>query len=89
MMSSTQRLQAIQARLQTLKPTSLQVEDESYQHIGHTGHGGAGHFAITIVAECFKGKSLLAKHRLVYDTLSDLMGSEIHALRIQAREHTE
>ena len=85
-MSPEQRQQAIYDQLQaTLHPSLLDVEDESYLHFGHVGHGGAGHFAVKIVAECFKGKSLIAQHRLVYDALGDLMGTEIHALRINAK----
>ena len=85
-MSPQERQQAIYATLQAkLQPTSLEVIDESYQHVGHKGHGGAGHFAVRIVAPCFTDKSLVAQHRLVYAALNDLMGTEIHALRIDSK----
>jgi len=41
------------------------------------------HFEATVVASQFAGKLPLARHRLVYATLGDLMGGEIHALALQ------
>lgn len=41
------------------------------------------HFEATVVAEAFRGKLPLARHRLVYATLGDLMGGEIHALALK------
>ena len=61
------------------------VEDESHLHAGHAGAaGGAGHFRIRIVAEAFRGMSPVARHRLVYAALADMLESEIHALAIEA-----
>ena len=37
-----------------------------------------------MVAEAFTGKLPLARHRLVYATLGERMGGEIHALQIKA-----
>lgn len=42
------------------------------------------HFAARIVAPQFFGKRSLARHQLVYQTLGELMGREIHALSIEA-----
>ncbi|WP_333680370.1 BolA/IbaG family iron-sulfur metabolism protein [Dyella sp.] len=41
------------------------------------------HFEAEVVAEQFKGKLPLARHRLVYATLGDLMGGAIHALALK------
>ena len=41
------------------------------------------HFEATVVAEAFRGKLPLARHRLVYATLGDLMGGAIHALALK------
>ncbi|MBU6248363.1 MAG: BolA/IbaG family iron-sulfur metabolism protein [Xanthomonadaceae bacterium] len=41
------------------------------------------HFEATVVAEQFAGKLPLARHRLVYATLGDLMGGAIHALALK------
>ncbi|HXY76877.1 MAG TPA: BolA/IbaG family iron-sulfur metabolism protein [Steroidobacteraceae bacterium] len=42
------------------------------------------HFSARIVAREFAGKRSLARHQLVYGTLGELMGREIHALSIEA-----
>ena len=41
------------------------------------------HFEATVVCEAFRGKLPLARHRLVYATLGDLMGGAIHALELK------
>ena len=41
------------------------------------------HFEATVVASQFAGKLPLARHRLVYATLGDLMGGAIHALALK------
>ena len=41
------------------------------------------HFEATVVSEAFRGKLPLARHRLVYATLGDLMGGAIHALQLK------
>ena len=67
------------------QPLELSVEDESHMHAGHAGAaGGASHFRIRIVAEAFRGKPAVARHRMIYAALGDLMTSEIHALAIDA-----
>jgi BolA family transcriptional regulator, general stress-responsive regulator len=67
------------------RPLELSVEDESHLHAGHAGAaGGASHFRIRIVAEAFRGKPAVARHRLIYAALGELMESEIHALAIDA-----
>ena len=42
------------------------------------------HFAARIVAAEFSGKRSLARHQIVYRTLGDLVGRDIHALSIEA-----
>jgi len=41
------------------------------------------HFEAVVVADAFAGKLPLARHRLVYATLGDLMGGAIHALSLK------
>ena len=68
-----------------LSAESVEIEDQSHLHAGHAGAaGGGGHSEVTIVASCFKGLNTLARHRLVYEAVGDLMKKEIHALSIQA-----
>jgi BolA family transcriptional regulator, general stress-responsive regulator len=66
-------------------PLELSIEDESRLHAGHAGAaGGASHFRVRIVAPAFRGVSPLARHRLVYAAVADLLESDIHALAIEA-----
>ncbi|HEY7971890.1 MAG: BolA family protein [Xanthobacteraceae bacterium] len=67
-------------------PESLSVVDESDQHRGHAGHrpGGETHFRIDIVAQAFKGKSRLERHRLINQTLARELDGGVHALAIHA-----
>ena len=41
------------------------------------------HFEATVVAAAFAGKLPLARHRMVYATLGELMGGAIHALSLK------
>lgn len=79
---TTQRIELIRTRLQTLEPTKLEIIDEGHLHIGHAEEG-AGHFAIEIASHQFEGKSLVACHQMIYAALGDAMQSHIHALRIK------
>lgn len=74
----------IRARLEDLAPSSLQLEDESALHAGHAGASSGGHYRLTIVSSRFAGLNAVARHRLVYQTLGDLMQKGIHALAINA-----
>jgi intracellular septation protein len=66
-------------------PSQLQIEDESHLHAGHAGAAdGHGHFRVRIVAEAFRGVPTVARHRLVYAAVGDLMQTDIHALAIEA-----
>ena len=77
---------AIRNKLAQLRPVSMELVDESNQHIGHAGArpSGGSHWQLTIVSEAFRGKSAVARHRMVYEALGDLMEQDIHALRIEA-----
>jgi BolA family transcriptional regulator, general stress-responsive regulator len=83
MRTATERV--IRERLAALKPLTLDLRDESEQHAGHAGAAsGGGHWQLTIVSEAFRGKSAVARHRMVYEALGDLMSRDIHALKIEA-----
>jgi len=77
----------IRARLAALAPVTLELLDESAKHQGHAGWkpGGNTHWRLTIVSEAFRGKPTVARHRLVYQALGELMDDPIHALAIKAR----
>ncbi len=77
----------MRARLtQALSPSRLLITDDSDAHRGHAGHDGSGesHFTVEIDSVAFGGLSRLAKQRLVYAALGDLMTTRIHALTIKA-----
>ena len=67
-------------------PASLDVVDESHQHAGHAGHreGGETHVRVYIVAEAFRGKSRLERHRMINETLVGELEGGVHALAIHA-----
>ena len=68
-------------RLAVLAPLDLAIEYESALHVGHAGAAsGGGHYRMTLVSAAFAGQPRVARHRLVYDALADLMQREIHAL---------
>ena len=68
---------------QALDPQQLDIEDESAAHAGHPGaQRGGGHYRVYLVSETFTGLTRLARHRLVYHALRDLMQREIHALAL-------
>lgn len=81
-----ERATAIKQRLQAkFQPTELSVADQSHLHAGHEGaKDGRGHFDVSITSDSFEGASLIQRHRMVYDALSELMTTDIHALRIKA-----
>ena len=72
-------------------PESLEVQDESHLHEGHAGHrpGGETHFRLYIVSEAFNGKSRLARHRMVNETLAGELAGGVHALAIHAKAPKE
>ncbi len=83
----TSRLDRIEERLRAgLAPVRLEILDESAKHAGHAGarESGGGHFDVTIVSAQFAGKNLVARHRLVYEALGEVLRKEIHALSIHA-----
>ena len=71
-----------------LKPSALEVLDESWQHQGHAGANGTGfgtHFRVRIASPLFEGKPRVARHRMVYDALQDFIDRDgVHALAIEA-----
>ena len=82
---NSERIALVQERLATLEPSQLEIVDESHHHIGHAGaQGGACHLRVFISSPQFQGMSPVARHRLVYDRLQDLIPFPIHALAIVA-----
>jgi BolA family transcriptional regulator, general stress-responsive regulator len=67
-----------------LRPTRLDVVNESELHAGHRNSPGTGdsHFRILIVSDVFSGKSRIERHRLINDLLKDELAGGIHALAL-------
>ena len=78
-------LRAALAPLQAAPLQRLAVVNESHLHAGHAGAGEGSHFRVFIVADCMVGLSRVARHRLVYDALRDVIPQGIHALAIEAQ----
>jgi len=63
----------------------VEVRDESARHVGHAGAvGGGRHYDVTIVSARFRDRDPVARHRLVYAAVGDLIPNEVHALAIAA-----
>ena len=84
------RAERIRSLLAALEPVELELIDESHLHAGHAGAAsGGGHFRLKIVSPRFEGQRLVMRHRLVYDSVHDMMHTEIHALAITALAPSE
>jgi BolA protein len=85
-MSASDRIERMRSRLhEALRPTVMDVVDESHLHAGHAGaQSGRGHYRLRIVSRQFEGLLPLARHRAVYEALGEMMQTDIHALSIEA-----
>lgn len=80
----------IQRRLSSLSPLSCSLTDDSQRHAGHAGaRQGGGHYQLHIVSSAFTGATNMARHRMIYSALGDLMHTRIHALSICAQTPEE
>lgn len=89
-MNSTNRAELIRERLmKAFAPEVIEIIDDSHKHAGHASAKGGGHFAVRIVSPAFAGKSLVQRHRMVYEAMGELMQHEVHALTIKAETPNE
>jgi acid stress-induced BolA-like protein IbaG/YrbA len=64
--------------------TIRQLIETGLPHSRAEVHGPDGvHFEAVVVCSAFAGKLPLARHRMVYATLGERMGGEIHALSLR------
>jgi len=76
-------VERLRERLQALQPQSVEIDDDSALHAGHEGaKSGGGHYRLRLVSRRFGGLSRLARHRLVYDSVGQMMQREVHALTL-------
>ncbi len=45
--------------------------------------GDGDHYAVTVVAESFRGRTRVQQHQMVYNALKGRMGNELHAMALQ------
>lgn len=84
------RIEKMQALLASLEPEHIEIIDDSHKHAGHEGaRSGGGHYTLKIVSAQFVGKPTLARHRMIYSALGEMMKQEIHALNILANTPQE
>ena len=48
--------------------------------------GDENHYSATIKSKIFNGKSKIEQHKIVYKSLKNKMGNELHALSINTEE---
>ena len=84
-MTVKQRIEA--ALTEALKPTSLEVIDESHKHAGHMGArpGGETHFHIVVTSAAFEGLNRVAQQRLVNKVLAEELAGPVHALSMELK----
>ncbi len=77
-----------------LRPSALEIIDESRKHAGHahvvaragTAAGvGETHFRIRIVADSFRGATRIDRHRKINGLLAEELSTGVHALAIEAK----
>ena len=73
--------QALEQRLcQEFQPHFITVENESHMH--SSGRGADSHFKIVLVSDAFEGQSKVARHRKIYQFLSQDLQNGIHTLAL-------
>lgn len=81
-MSAEQRIK--EKLMVALRPSRLDVINESHMHAGHRSSPGTGdsHFRVLVVSESFTGKSRVERHRMVNEALKGEVGEKVHALAL-------
>lgn len=79
------RMDRMRDLLGALQAEHIEIIDDSHLHAGHAGaREGGGHYRLSIVSPQFVGKSTVARHRMIYSALQEMMKRDIHALNINA-----
>ena len=47
--------------------------------------GDGDHYSATVISKSFKGKTKIAQHKMVYNSLEGKMGNELHALMLKTK----
>lgn len=70
-----------------LQPSLLEVVNESHMH--NVPPNSETHFKVVVVSDAFTGKRSVARHQLVYKTLSEEVAGPVHALAIHTYTNDE
>jgi BolA protein len=70
----------IEQKLQALHPEHLEVLNESHMH--NVPAGSESHFKVTLVSPEFLGKTLVARHRMINQLLTEELTGPVHALSL-------
>jgi len=72
--------------IEALRPTRLDVINESHLHAGHRSSPGTGesHFRVLVVSPLFAGVSRVGRHRMINETLAAELKGKVNALAIMA-----
>ena len=79
-MTRADRLRAVLS--DALRPTTIEVVDDSARHAGHAGarDGGETHYSVLVVSDRFAGMSRVARSREVHGLLQSEFDTGLHAL---------
>lgn len=64
----------------TFAPTRLHIENESHRH--SSGRGSESHFKVVLVSSAFETMRAVARHRAVYQCLTEELENGVHALAL-------
>ena len=67
----------------------FEIKDFTGRHLNHKLHEGGVHLETTIVSDDFTDKTLIERHRVVYDAMGELMKHKIHALSMKTLTRDE
>lgn len=73
--------------IQAFSPSWLEIENESHRH--SSGRGAESHFKITLVSEKFAPMRAVARHRAIYECLSEELAGGVHALALHTYTQEE
>lgn len=75
------RIDEIKQRLNAdLKPSYIEIEDESHQH---SGPRVESHFRVLVVSDEFVGLTRVARQKRVYALVDDLFAAGLHAFSLR------
>ena len=61
----------------------IEIIDDSHKHHNHKKDTQGGHFRLLLVSDDFNNINLIKRHQLIYDILSTMIKTDIHALSMK------